>query len=102
MSFTLLILYEWKPGISAQRIEHHLAKIRALAGRVPGINDVRVGPRTIAFGPDAQRWTHAGLMTFRDQSDYETFGRSAAHDEIAPELVADLQNLLAVGMQSSD
>lgn len=101
MSFTLLIFYEWKPGISAQRIEHHFTKIRALPQSVPGMIDVRVGPSTISFGPDAQRWTHAGIMTFNKQSDYESFGRSAAHDEIAPQLVADLENLLAVGMQSS-
>ena len=99
MTFTLLILYEWKPGVTPPRIEEHFARIRALAGNVPGLRDVQIGPRTVSFGPDADRWTHGGLMTFERQSNYEAFGRSPAHDKIAPELVADLANLLAVGIE---
>jgi hypothetical protein len=99
MPFTLLVLYEWKPHITPERIEVHFTRIRGLAGNVPGLIEVRVGPRTFGFGPTgSEKWTHAGLMVFERQSDYAAFGKSAAHDAIAPDLVADLANLLAVGM----
>ncbi len=100
MPFELMILYHWKPDIAPERIEQHLNRIRKLPGRVPNLLRVSVGPRTLGFGAGSEHFTHAGIMTFRHQSDFEAFGTTPAHDEIAPELVADLQNLLAVGLET--
>jgi hypothetical protein len=100
--FDLMVLYEWKPGITAERIEHHLRLIRALVGQVPGLIALRVGPRTFGFGPTSEGWTHAAIMTFRQQADYLTFGKAPAHDRIAPELVADLQRITAIGFESPE
>jgi hypothetical protein len=98
--FDLMVLYEWKPGITPERIDHHFRLIRALVGKVPGLVALRIGPRTLGFGPTAEGWTHGCVMTFRQQADYTTFGTSKEHDEIAPALVADLARLSAVGFES--
>jgi hypothetical protein len=99
MSFDLLVLYRWKPGVTPERIAHHIRKIRGLNGRVPGMVEVRIGPQTMGFGPASQGVTHAAVMCFRDQASYQAFGRSPEHDEVAPELVADLAELSAVGFE---
>ena len=98
--FDLMVLYDWKPGVTPERIEHHFKLIRALVGKVPGLAALRVGPRTFGFGPGNEGWTHACVMTFNQQSDYAKFGGSKEHDEIAPNLVADLARITAIGFES--
>jgi len=49
--FDLMVLYEWKPGIPPERIEHHFRKIRALPAKVPGLVALRIGLKTMGFGP---------------------------------------------------
>jgi hypothetical protein len=100
MPFDLLVLYRWKPGVAPDRIDFHLKKIRAMNGQVPGLLDVRIGPRTLGFGPAAEGITHACVMSFAQQADYAAFGTSPIHDDIAPALVADLAELTAVGFTS--
>jgi hypothetical protein len=97
MPFDLLVTYRWKPGNTPERIAFHAEKIRRLNGRVPGLLAVRIGPRTLGFGPAAEGVTHAAVMSFREQADYQAFGASPEHDEIAPALVADLEAISAVG-----
>jgi hypothetical protein len=100
MAFDLLVTYRWKAGVTPERIAFHVDKIRALAGRVPGLSAIRIGPCTLGFGPASEGVTHACVMCFREQADYATFGRSAEHDEIAPALVADLESISAIGFTS--
>lgn len=103
MAFDLTVLYAWKPGVTPERIAFHLARIRGLRGRVEGMRDIRVGPRTLAFSLaplPLDAYTHAAVMSFETQADYARFGRSPEHDEVAPELVADLAQLVAVGFES--
>jgi hypothetical protein len=99
--FDLMVLYEWKPGTTPQRVEHHFRKIRALAGKVPGLSAIRVGPKTMGHGPGVEAYTHGCVMTFDSQDDYNRFGRSPEHDGIAPELVADLQNIFFLGFPAT-
>ena len=99
--FDLMVMYEWKPGLPAERIEHHLRKIRALEGKVPGLVAIRIGPKTVGHGPNVEAYTHGCVMTFATQEDYTVrFARSKEHDDIAPELVADLKNIFFLGFVS--
>ena len=100
--FDLMVTYEWKPATAPARVEHHLRLIRALAGKVPGLVALRVGPKTFGFGAASEGWSHACVMTFRGQADYTAFGTSPAHDEIAPALIADLARISVIGFESSE
>jgi hypothetical protein len=99
--FDLMVFYEWKPGVTPARMEHHFALIRALVGKVPGLVALRIGPRTFGFGPASEGWTHGCVMTFAKQTDYTAFGTSKEHDAIAPGLLADLASINAVGFEST-
>ncbi|MBA3846886.1 MAG: Dabb family protein [Planctomycetes bacterium] len=96
--FQLMVLYGWKPGIDAQRIAHHARKIRALATVVPGLIEVRFGPRLCGH-PQAETdgRDHAAVMTFARHEDFAAFGPTKAHDDVAFELVTDLERISYVG-----
>ncbi len=98
--FQLMVLYDWKPGIDAERVAHHARRIRALATLVPGLIDVRFGPRLCGHpAADAQGWDHAAVMVFARHQDFIAFGPTKAHDDVATELVADLERISYVGFE---
>jgi hypothetical protein len=98
--FQLMVLYEWKAGIGPERIAYHAAKIRALAGKVPNLCEARFGPRLLGHpDADARRWHHAAVLVFKGQGDYAAFGPTPAHDEVAIELITDLERISYVGFE---
>lgn len=98
--FQLMVLYDWKPGISSERIACHAAKIRALPDQVPGLLEIRFGAR-ICGHPDAdvRGWDHAAVMVFGCHQDFVAFGPTEAHDAVAIDLVADLERIQYVGFE---
>lgn len=98
--FHLMVLYDWKPGVEPERVAYHAAKIRALPSLVPGLIEVRFGPRLCGHpDEDARGWDHAAVMVFRRHQDFIAFGPTAAHDGVAIELVADLERISYVGFE---
>jgi hypothetical protein len=98
--FQLMVLYEWKSGICPERIAYHARKIRALPGKVPNLLEARFGPRQLGHPDvDTRRWQHAAVLVFRCAQDYAAFGPTPAHDEVALELVADLERISYVGFE---
>jgi hypothetical protein len=96
--FHLCVLYRWKPHIGAERRAYQIAKIRwLLTQSVPGLADIRFGPRACAHPAQAERWHDAAVMIFATHQDYIAFGTSSAHDVVAGELVADLEDLQFLG-----
>ncbi len=95
--FHLLIQYDWKPSVSGERRAYHAGKIRGLATRVPGLLDVRFGPRHLGHPQETSSWDDAAVMVFQHQDDYARFGTSPVHDEVAAELMADLERITYVG-----
>ena len=96
--FQLMVLYDWKPHIGEERIAHHARKIRALPALVPGLIEVRFGPRLCGHPEDDTRgWDHAAVMVFARHEDFIAFGPTPAHDEVAIDLVADLERISYVG-----
>ena len=93
-----MVLYDWKAGIGPERIAFHAAKIRALPALVPGLIEVRFGPRQCGH-PEGETsgWDHAAVMVFARLEDYAAFGPTKAHDDVAIELVADLERISYVG-----
>lgn len=98
--FQLMVLYDWKPGVTAERIAIHAARIRALPELVPGLLAVRFGPRCCGHpAVDTDGWDHAAVMTFGSHQDFIAFGPTKAHDDVAVELVADLERISYVGFE---
>ena len=96
--FQLMVLYDWKPHIGPERIAWHAAKIRALPTIVSGLIEVRFGPRQCGHpDEDTRGWDHAAVMVFRRHEDFVAFGPTRAHDDVATELVADLERISYVG-----
>jgi len=96
--FHLMIQYDWKAHIGAERRLYHVRKILGLLEkRVPGLLDLRFGPRLCAHPADMNTWDDAAVMVFGSHQDYIDFGTSAAHDEVAFELVADLERIQYIG-----
>ncbi|HYE07463.1 MAG TPA: Dabb family protein [Planctomycetota bacterium] len=96
--FQLMVLYDWKAGIDAQRIAVHAQRIRALPSLVPGLIEVRFGPRLCGHPQgESEGWDHAAVMVFARHADFVAFGATRAHDDVAIELVADLERISSVG-----
>jgi hypothetical protein len=96
--FHLMIQYDWKPHIDAERRTYHVQKILGLMGmQVPGLLDLRFGPRLCAHPGEMNSWDDAAVMVFASHQDYVDFGTSTAHDSVAFELVADLDRIQYIG-----
>jgi hypothetical protein len=95
--FHLLVRYDWKAGVGAERVAYHAAKICGLPSRVPNLLDARFGERRLGHPAATAEWDHCATLVFGSAEDYAAFGRSAVHDEVAAELLADLERIEFVG-----
>ena len=96
--FQLVVLYDWKPGVTPARIAWHADRIRALPRAAPGLIEARFGPRLCGH-PEAETrdWDHAAVLVFDRHADFIALGPTAAHEAVANELVADLERISYVG-----
>jgi len=96
--FQLIITYDWKPEVTPARRQYHVDKIRALLTKgVPGLLELRIGPRSLGHPAETASWDHGAVMVFSHEQDYISFGSTKAHDDVAFELVADLERIQYIG-----
>jgi len=95
MAVELIVLYDWKESVSEERIEYHLREISAMQEKVPGLLEVKIGPR--CFGQE--QWTHGARLTFSSQAALDEYSRHPEHDRIASQIVPDLETLQYCGFE---
>jgi hypothetical protein len=86
----------FKPGLPAQRIEHHLTACRSLVGRVPAVRDLQCGCN---LSNRADGMTHGIVVTLDDHAALPAYLEHPAHVPVAEALKADLADLRVMDLQ---
>lgn len=95
MAVELLVLYDWKNGVTEERIAYYLREIEGMREKVPGLLEVKTGPR--CFGPE--QWTHGARLTFESSEALTAYSSHPEHDRIAGMIVPDLNVIQYVGFE---
>ncbi|HTW48549.1 MAG TPA: Dabb family protein, partial [Acidobacteriaceae bacterium] len=71
--------FRWKPDVAGEQRQRAIAAIRALQGKIPGLEETWVG---VNFSPRAQGYALGGVMKFADRAALEAYGGHPAHQEL--------------------
>lgn len=71
--------FRWKPGVTDEQRQRIVTAIRALQGRIPGLEETWVG---INFSPRSQGYALGGVMKFADRAALEAYSGHPVHQEL--------------------
>lgn len=90
-----MVWLKFRPAVTPQKIEQHLAALRSLKNTVPGIIELSVG---LNFTDRANGCTHGLLVRLASRKDLETYLRHPEHVRVATALKVDA-NVLALDLE---
>jgi Stress responsive A/B Barrel Domain len=88
--------FRFKPGVSSERIEHHLVACRELMGRVPVVRDLQCGSN---LSDRAAGMTHGIVVTLADYAALPAYLEHPAHIPVATALKEDIAELRVMDLQ---
>jgi hypothetical protein len=91
-----MVWLRFKPGVSPQRIEHHLAGLKALVGKVPVIQALKIGRN---FTDRAQGYTHGLIVTVNCPNCLKAYLEHPEHVAVAGPLKQDA-DVLAMDIEA--
>jgi hypothetical protein len=90
-----MVWMKFKPEVAPDRIEQHLANLRALAGRIPGVLAIKTGTN---FTNRSGGYTHGLLVTLADKAALDVYLPHPEHVAAATPLKQDA-DLLAMDIE---
>jgi hypothetical protein len=76
---THIVIWKYKPEVGEEQRREHVARLRALAGRIPEIQSLAVGSDVLGL----PRSYHTGLVaTFRDRAGLDAYDAHPEHQEV--------------------
>lgn len=85
-SLKRIVLFKFKTGTSDETVNKIFNGLSALKYKVPGVNDFCWGAYSSPDGLN-QDYTHAFVMTFKDEASRDGFGPHPEHQSVVEELV---------------
>jgi hypothetical protein len=79
-----LVLFRWTPDASGEAIAQVMEGLRALRGRIPGIQGLTCGEN---FNRRSEGFTHALVVRFEDRAALEAYGPHPAHQRVVQEFI---------------
>ncbi len=86
----------FKPAVTADQIERHLAACRGLAARVPAVRELKCGPN---LSDRAGGMTHGIVVTVADGAALKAYLDHPAHVPVATALKDDVAELRVMDLQ---
>jgi hypothetical protein len=71
--------FKWKPGVTADQKQRVIEGIRALQGKIPGLEETWVG---VNISPRSLGYELGGVMKFRDAVSLEAYHGHPVHQEL--------------------
>ena len=81
-----MVWMKWNPGVTKERIEHHLAGLRTLKGKVPGIVALSCGEN---FTNRSEGYTHGLIVTLESRAALDVYRDHPDHVAVAKPMAAD-------------
>ena len=88
--------FRFKPDVSPERIERHLAACRELVGLVPAVRDLQCGPN---LSNRAGGMTHGIVVSLADHAALPAYLEHPAHVPVATSLKDDIAELRVMDLQ---
>lgn len=89
--------FRFKPGVSSDRIERHLAACRELVGRVPAVRDLQCGSN---LSDRAAGMTHGIVVSLADYAALPAYLEHPAHIPVAKALKEGIAELRVMDLQT--
>lgn len=86
MTVEHMVWIRFKPGVDKHKQQQHMAGLRGLAGRVPGILKLAVGEN---FTDRAKGYTHGLLVTLESRDALKVYAAHPEHVAVAGPLRED-------------
>jgi hypothetical protein len=86
----------FKDGVSAERIEEHMAACRSLVGRVPVVQNLECGPN---LSDRAEGFTHCIIVSLPDLDALPEYLGHPEHVPVAEALVTDVAELRVMDVE---
>jgi hypothetical protein len=84
MAFHHVVLFRWKPGVTAEQIDHVTASLRALSAGLGGCRAYACGP---GLGLSDFSSDYGVVATFDSREAWEDYMADPEHDRIRSELI---------------
>jgi hypothetical protein len=88
--------FRFKDGVSAERIDEHLAACRSLVGRVPVVQNLECGPN---LSDRAEGLTHCIIVSLPDHTALPAYLEHPDYVPVAEALVADVAELRVMDVE---
>jgi len=88
--------FRFKEGVTADRIEEHMAACRSLVGRVPAVQNLECGPN---LSDRAGGFTHCIIVSLPDPAALPEYLDHPEHAPIAEALVSDVAELRVMDVE---
>jgi hypothetical protein len=83
-----MVWLKFRPHVTPQRVEEHMAALRSLKERVPGIIALKLGRN---FCDRSQGYTHGLIVTFKSRAELEAYLPHPQHMAVAKPLLEDAE-----------
>jgi len=72
-------LFQWQPNVTEEMKGRAAREIHALQGQIPGLLETSYGEN---ISPRSQRFTHGGVMKFRDKGSLDAYSPHPVHQKL--------------------
>jgi len=79
-----LVLFRWTVEATAEAVSRVMDELRALKGRIPGVQDLTCGEN---FSTRSQGFTHALVVRLENRAALEAYGPHPAHQRVVQEFI---------------
>ncbi len=86
-------VFQFKPDISPEQIEHCFATMHAMVGKIPGLLDMIHGPYDSAEGMN-DGFTHGFIMTFESPRSRDEYLPHPIHEQAKEVVVPCLERVI--------
>jgi hypothetical protein len=86
MAVQHIVLIKFNDDVDRDRIDEHLALLRSLEDKVPGITELTIGEN---FTDRAKGYTHGLIVTLTGRAALDAYATHPYHVEVAEALKAD-------------
>jgi hypothetical protein len=86
MAVNHMVWIKFRPGVSQERVAEHVAALRSLATRVPGIHELTIGAN---FTDRANGCTHGLSVILDDRAALAVYAQHPVHVQVAQALRQD-------------
>lgn len=90
MAVQHMVWLKFKPGVTPQRIAHHMTALAAMKGQIDHIGSITVGPN---FTDRADGYTHGLVVTVADRAALQAYLEHPDHLAVAAPLREDAEIL---------